>query len=188
MFGFNYLILINFFPRRSWTALQVTGTLFIKDLQRFQYKVHIFKLQDDSYSFDHFEELFDKGDLIEESISETEWKHNEVRIFICSFHRHLNPSLILFQERSLLPEQTGCVVFCIALDNLQDKIILNVEAFVLYRVMTEGATHNLQLYGGRITLDAKFLGNEKRNEVFPNDPQTSKDFRKLHYVPIDKKR
>lgn len=57
---------------------------------------------------------------------------------------------------------------------------MNVETFVLYKV----ANQELQLYGGIINLDSQFLGNFKRNEVFPNGSQATKDFRKLPFVNI----
>lgn len=66
----------------EWTALEICGTLLVEGLQRFDYKVALFKLTDDSYLFDNFEELFEKHDPSTScpNISGGQWILNEVRV------------------------------------------------------------------------------------------------------------
>lgn len=89
---FNYHQYFDFsFTFRHSTAMDISGVLLIDHLNRFQYKVSLFKLSDDSYLFDNFEELFDSSatPLLNQTISEGHWILNEVQwwSFICRAHK-----------------------------------------------------------------------------------------------------
>lgn len=63
----------------------MSGSLLLIDkngpMDRFQYTVRLFKMQDDSYLFDNFESLFESAQIpnLNESLAEFEWIPAEVR-------------------------------------------------------------------------------------------------------------
>lgn len=67
--------------------MNINGTLIVEGISRLQYKVDFFKLHDDSYLLDQFEELFERSSPTNpnQSISEGKWILNEVRIQINDF-------------------------------------------------------------------------------------------------------
>lgn len=64
------------------------------------------------------------------------------------------------------------------LNILQEKLLLQLECFVTYKVTIAEETHNIQLYGGLIDLDKGFLVKSEESGVFPTDPEQSYHFRK----------
>lgn len=63
--------------------MDINGTVLINEVDRFEYEVSFFKLLNDSFLFDHFEELFEKDALsdMNQSISEGRWILDEVLCF-----------------------------------------------------------------------------------------------------------
>lgn len=63
--------------------MDINGTVLINEVDRFEYKVSFFKLSNDSFLFDNFEELFEKDALsdMNQSISEGRWILDEVLCF-----------------------------------------------------------------------------------------------------------
>lgn len=90
----------------------------------------------------------------------------------------------ILQERTLLPEQTGCVVFSMSLKNFQEKLLLILECFVTYKVTLDAKVNCLQVYGGSIVVDKEFLVDIERSSVFPQSPEQHHDFRKIFFERI----
>lgn len=83
-----------------------------------------------------------------------------------------------FQEKSLAPEQTGCLVFSMDLENFQEAILEKIESFITYKVRHEEKSFNLQLYSGTLEIDTEFIVDQGMSGVFPDGETVGREFSK----------